>query len=965
MRSLRMWLVVAMTLLVVVSIAQAKTNYAYVTNWSANSVSVINTSNGALVKTIPVGTNPWGVAVNQAGTFAYATNLSSNSVSVISTSTNAVVATIPVGAAPAGIAFAPNGKTAYVANVQSNSVSVINTGTKKVTATVSVQSNPTGLSVSPNGAFVYVANAASGSVSVISTLTNAVVATVPTGAGAAFVPISPDGSTAYSVNNAANTVSVIRTADNTVVNTINVATGPYGSAVSPDGHWLYIADVNNHTGNLVTVINTSTQTVAATIVVGTGPFTVAFTEDSAFAYVTNYDSTNVSVINTQTRTVVNTIALAANVAGAGVMGTVKVSTVVGGYVGDNGPATSAALSSPFNTVQDKAGNYYVTDRYVHRIRKITSTGTITTIAGTGICGYNGENIPAKSAMLCYPAGLAFDAAGNLYVADSSNDRVRKISTSGKITTVAGNGVHGYSGNGGPAISATLSNPWTIAFDTGGNLYFSEVTNSVVRMVNTSGVISTFAGTGVAGFSGDGGAASAAMLNWPRGIGFDASGNLYIADSNNRRVRIVTSAGTINTFAGTGQGGCNGDGGLATAARIGTTRGVSINNGVLYIATGGCSVVRAVNLSSNIISTVAGSNPGYDGDNNPPLSSRFDAPNHTLFDAAGNMLIDDTFNGRVRKLSGGLIHTFAGGYLGDGGKATSAAMVFPEALTLDKSGNLFIADWTGNRVRKVSGGTIGTIAGTGVNGYSGDGGPGTSALLYGPQGVAVDSTGNVFIADTYNNVIRKVTTTGTISTFATDANFCDLLQMAIDSANNLYVADDCVGVIFKITPAAVVSVFAGVLNQFGYNGDNIPATTAWLNGAVGVGVDTHGNVFIADTYNSRVREVNTSGIISTIAGDGNCNYTGDGGAATSAELCNAWSIAASTSGAIYFSDVSYGRIRQIRGGIITAFAGSEASFNGDGLWPLYTAFDDPVAVAVDSKGAVYVLDDLGQRVRKIQ
>ena len=142
-------------------------------------------------------------------------------------------------------------------------------------------------------------------------------------------------------------------------------------------------------------------------------------------------------------------------------------------------------------------------------------------------------------------------------------------------------------------------------------------------------------------------------------------------------------------------------------------------------------------------------------------------------------------------------------------------------------------------------------------------------------MAVDSTGNVFIADTYNSVIRKVTTAGTISTFATDPNFCDLLQMAIDSANNLYVADDCAGVIFKITPAAVVSVFAGVLNQFGYNGDNIPATNAWLNGAVGVGVDTHGNVLIPDTYNSRVREVNPSGIIGTIAGDGICNYSGDG------------------------------------------------------------------------------------------
>jgi YVTN family beta-propeller protein len=960
MRSLRMLVCTVVILSVVVSIAQAKTNYAYVANSSSNTVSVINTSNNTVVATIPVGTNPWAVAVDQAGKSVYVTNYGSASVSVISTSTNTVVATIPVQSAPDGIVLTPSGKTAYVANQGSNSVSAINTGTKKVTVNIPVQVQPEGVAVLPNQAFLYVVNYGSNSVSVISTLTNVVVSTIPVGNGPVIVAISPDGSTAFVTNFGSNTVSVIRTADNSVVNTINVSPAPYGDAVSPDGHWLYVAS-----NSVVSVIDISTQTVAATIPTSGGEFTYpSFTEDSAFAYVTNPGSTTVTVINAATKTVSNTITVGSAPVGVAVMGTVKVSTVAGGYVGDKGPATNAALS-PFNTVQDKAGNYYVTDRYAHRIRKITPTGTITTIAGTGICGYNGENIPAKSAMLCYPAGLAFDSAGNLYVADSSNDRVRKISSSGKITTVAGNGVHGYSGNGGPATSARLSNPWTIAFDTGGNLYFSELTNSVVRMVNTSGVISTFAGTGVAGFSGDGGAASAAMMNWPRGIGFDASGNLYIADSNNRRVRIVTATGTINTFAGTGQGGCNGDGGLATAARIGNTRGVSINSGVLYIATGGCSVVRAVNLSSNIISTVAGSYAGYDGDNNPPLSSRFFSPNHTLFDAAGNMLIDDSFNGRVRKLSGGLIHTFAGGYLGDGNSATSAALVFPEALAIDKSGNLYIADWTGNRVRKVSGGKISTIAGTGVNGYSGDGGPGTSALLYGPQGVAVDSTGNVFIADTYNNVIRKVTTAGTISTFATDANFCDLLQMAIDSANNLYVADDCVGVIFKITPAAVVSVFAGVLNQFGYNGDNIPATTAWLNGAVGVGVDTHGNVMIPDTYNSRVREVNPSGIISTIAGDGICNYSGDGGSATSAELCNPWSVAVSSSDAIYFPDVNYGRIRKISGGIITAFASSGFGFNGDGLWPLYTAFDDPVAVAVDSKGAVYVLDDVEHRVRKIQ
>jgi len=297
------------------------------------------------------------------------------------------------------------------------------------------------------------------------------------------------------------------------------------------------------------------------------------------------------------------------------------------------------------------------------------------------------------------------------------------------------------------------------------------------------------------------------------------------------------------------------------------------------------------------------------------------------------------------------------------KATAAALVLPEALAIDKSGNLYIADYAGNRVRKVSAGTISTLAGNGISGYSGDGGPGTSAMLNAPQGITVDSLGNMFFADTNNGVIREVNTAGTISTFATNPNFSYLLQMATDAANNLYVADNGACVIWKITPTAVVSIVAGVLNTCGYNGDGIAATTAQLNGPYSAAVDTSGNIFIADNGNNRVREVNTSGVISSIAGNGTCGYTGDGGSATAAELCP-YSVAVDKSGTVYLAD-NFTRIRKISGGTITTFAGSGFGFNGDALWPLYTAFDDPVAVAVDSKGSVYVLDDWDHRVRKIQ
>ena len=189
-------------------------------------------------------------------------------------------------------------------------------------------------------------------------------------------------------------------------------------------------------------------------------------------------------------------------------------------------------------------------------------------------------------------------------------------------------------------------------------------------------------------------------------------------------------------------------------------------------------------------------------------------------------------------------------------------------------------------------------------------------------------------------------------------------MGIDSANNLYVADNGACVVWKITPAAVVSIFAGVLNVCGYNGDGITATTAQLSVPNAVAVDSHGNVLIADYFNNRVREVNTSGIISTIAGNGTCAYTGDGGSATAAELCPN-GVAVDKSGTIYVADLNFERIRKIKGGIITTFAGAGFGFNGDGLWPLLTTLDDPVAVAVDSKGAVYELDDVDHRLRKIQ
>ena len=963
LRSLRMPAFVLAAVLVVVPFAGAKTNYAYVANVTDNTVSVINTGSNTVVKTIPVGTTPFIVAVDEAGKSAYVTNFGSNTVSVISTTTNAVTATIPVQTQPQGLAVAPNGKTVYVSNGGSGTVSVINPATKKVTTTISLGGQPAGIAVTPSGTFAYVANYGANNVAVVSPTTNAVVTTVPTGNGPTGVAISPDGTAVYVTNQTSTSVTVIQTATNTVANTITLTSAPYGTAVSPDGQWVYVP-----TSGSVTVIDAATGAVAATIPTGAGTyFLVSFSQDSAFAYVTESGTNTVYVINTESKTVAKTVTVGNSPAGVAVMGTVHVSTVAGGWVGDKGPATGASLSGPYTSVLDGAGNLYIADVWMNRIRKVTPGGaSITTYAGTGICGYNGEGLPAAQTNICASDAVNLDPAGNVVV--SGDLRIRKIDKkTGIATTIAGNGLAPYnpSDDGKPALQAAVGQVFQITYDTAGNMFFASVGQCTVRKIDTSGIIHTVAGTGTCGYNGDGIPAVTAQLNLPRGVAVDGSGNVYIGDTRNHRVRKVDGSGTISTFAGTGQGGftCNPPG-PAVMARVGSPRMLTIFQNALYIGNAGAEVC-VVDLGSDNISLYAGSTPGYDGDGHSLLTSEFELPTFVLFDPNGNPVFDDAFNTRVRRASGGILSTYAGGYVGEGVKATSGAFTFPEALAIDKAGNFYVADYTGNRIRKVSGGKISTLAGNGITGFVN--GAGAIAQFNQPQGIAVDSTGNVFVADSSNDVIRKIDTLGNVTTFSTNSNFGYPFQMTIDSANNLYVADLGSCVVWKITPANVTTVVAGVLFNCGYNGDNIQATTAWLNGPYSVALDKNGNLLIADNGNNRIREVNTSGIISTITGDGNCGYSGNGGLATAAEICGPYGVVADKSGNVYLSDANL-TVRKISGGMITGFAGTGPGgfgFNGDGYWPLLTNLSDPIALGIDSKGAIYVLDDVDHRIRKIQ
>jgi RHS repeat-associated protein len=332
------------------------------------------------------------------------------------------------------------------------------------------------------------------------------------------------------------------------------------------------------------------------------------------------------------------------------------------------------------------------------------------VAGNGTAGHSGDGGPATSAELSYPSGVAVDTAGNIYIADSTNNRIRKVAAStGDISTVAGNGTAGYSGDGGAATSAELSNPIGVVVDAAGNIYIADEVNNRIREVTAStGIITTVAGDGTRGYSGDGGAATSAELYYPFGVSVDAAGNIYIADYGNARVRKVTaSTGIITTVAGGGTAGV-GDGGAATSAELCDPSGVAL-------------------------------------------------------DAAGDIYIADACNNRIRKVtaSTGDISTVAGngtaGYSGDAGSATSAELDFPIAVAVDTGGNFYIADYANDRVRRVtaSSGEISTVAGNGTLGYSGDGGAATTAELADPHDVALDYAGNLYIADPLNERIRAV------------------------------------------------------------------------------------------------------------------------------------------------------------------------------------------------------------------
>ena len=676
-----------------------------------------------------------------------------------------------------------------------------------------------------------------------------------------------------------------------------------------------------------------------------------------------------------------------------------ITTAIGGGP-NNIPALDANLYNPYGVAVDSSGNYYIAAFNQHRVFKVSTSGTLTVVAGSGAQGYTGDGVTggAPQASLYHPFSVAVDSTGNVYIADQYNCVVRKVDTSSTITTIAGIGNScGFSGDGGKGTAAQLNYPAGVGLDSSGNLFIGDTNNCVVRkVVLSSNTITTYAGDHTCGYSGDGGTATAAELYLTAGVAADSSGNLFIADYGNCVIREVTkSSGKISTVAGNHTCGYSGDGAAAVNAEMNQVFGVAVSGTTVTIADYYNQRIRQFTVGGNI-NTVAGNGvacgSGTCGEGGSALSASLDYPvgvaetsGGTIYIGNNNYYCVDSFtvSGNLNRVAGN--HSYNLETLLTGTAANGVELNYPFGIAISAAGNTYITDSHNFMVREdvKSTGLVNFFAGDGTEGYSGDGGAATSAELNYNYGVAVDSSNNVYVADTSNCLVRKVSTAGTITTFAglvvsnsprcgftgdggsaTSAEMYYPYGVAVDSKNNLYIVDEAEEVLRKVSSGTITTI-AGIGGIQGYSGDGGLATNALLYAPQAVAVDPAGNVFIADTNNCRVREINAvTGVINTVAGTGFCGFTGDGLAvANGVEYPQGVAVDANDN--LFISDYS-DRVRWVSpNGIMTTIAGTGAAgYGGDGGLGTAAILYEPTGVALDSSGDVLVSDYNNGRVRSI-
>jgi len=652
-----------------------------------------------------------------------------------------------------------------------------------------------------------------------------------------------------------------------------------------------------------------------------------------------------------------------------------------------GPAVNAPLGNITTMALDSAGLLYIADPQNNVIFRIDASGNIATFAGNGIQGLSGEGGPAANASLSLPTGIAFDTAGNLYITDQGNQRIRKVTTDGNIHTIAGTGQSGFAGDGLPAIQAQMLNPGEIQVDAKGNITFVDGGNNRIRQINPAGIISTIAGDG-----------TSATLNNPKSFAFDSQGNLYVSDYGNSFIKkLVAGAapGSLTVFAGKvpSAPGYFGDGGLAAAAKINSPWGLTIDpSGNLTFSDSGNNVIRQIN-SAGIISTIAGNGTAqFAGDGLPATAASFFVPAGVLIAPSGRVYVADRGNQRVRQFAvGGTVSTVAGNdqyrVVASTASPTQTFLFGPQGIAIGaQAHDLLIAESRGNAIRDIS--VIGAVvkeAGLSLVGGFTPNGSAATALLNNPFGVTSGPDGTIYYADTGNNVVRAINrTSGTVTTVCGvqgQAGFNgDQMSgpqtylnqpraVLVDSSSNIYIADTGNNRIRRIdATTGTVTTYAGT-GQAGFSGEGGMALNAQISAPYGMAFPPNSNVlYFADQGNHRIRAISPVLNITTVAGTGSSAApNGENILATAANVAAPFGITFDAAGDMFFSDYQYNVVREVttQGNVVTIAGNQRPGFAGDGGLASASVLNAPAGVVIDpNSGYLYIADSGNDRVRAV-